>query len=105
MIYPDRLPTDPRAEMECRACNGTGIQPDDRPSGPMHGDAICLKCYGKGTVLLDPAPLPAVDPRTNLKLKPDYSAKLESLMSAYRARSKAHLLEMLIDDALAARSN
>lgn len=39
------------------------------------------------------------DPRTNLKLKPAYSAKLEALMPAYRARSKAHLLEMLIDDA------
>jgi len=39
------------------------------------------------------------DPRTNLKLKPEYSAKLEALMPAYRARSKAHLLEMLIDDA------
>ena len=41
----------------------------------------------------------ARDPRTNLKLKPQYSAKLEALMPAYRARSKAHLLEMLIDDA------
>jgi hypothetical protein len=39
------------------------------------------------------------DPRTNLKLKPEYSAKLEAFMPTYRARSKAHLLEMLIDDA------
>lgn len=39
------------------------------------------------------------DTRTLLKLKPGYSDKLSRLQPHYRARSKAHLLEILIDDA------